>query len=152
MKKGHLILLSLPFQFTIHGYSQPNNRIKPRQQKSRRSFLAVPIAIPLPFIKAREADALQPKNDLLCGTGFFEHIYEYKCTVIGDIQDEGIAKDMSSKEVDMTDNLIWKLGLSSYEGGENNVSRDDKAAKTKLLQGSDSKNEVMKNSEKYNEK
>lgn len=59
------------------------------------------------------AHALKQKNEALCGTGFFEHIYEYKCTAIGDIEDEGYSKGLSQAESGLTDSLMGKLGVDS---------------------------------------
>jgi len=57
--------------------------------------------------------ALKQKNEALCGTGFFEHIYAYKCTSIGDIEDEGTSKELSSAETGVTDSLMGKLGFDT---------------------------------------
>jgi hypothetical protein len=63
-------------------------------KSSRRIFLSQISA----FGFVAPAKALQEKNDVLCGTGFFTHIFEYKCTEIGDIEDEGTSKGLSSTE------------------------------------------------------
>ena len=76
--------------------------------------------------------ALKQKNEALCGTGFFEHIYEYKCTSIGDIEDEGTSKELSSAETGVTDSLMGKLGFDTddviestdYSSNSNNNSND----------------------------
>jgi len=71
------------------------------------------------------AHALKKKNEALCGTGFFEHIYEYKCTAIGDIEDEGTSKGLSQSETGLTDSLMGKLDLGSdavFVGDNNNNS------------------------------
>lgn len=76
--------------------------------------------------------ALKQKNEALCGTGFFEHIYEYKCTSIGDIEDEGTSKELSSAETGVTDSLMGKLGFDTddviestdYNSNSNNKSND----------------------------
>ena len=92
-------------------------------------------------MNAPRADALKPQNEALCGTGFFEHIYEYKCTAIGDIEDEGSVKAMSSDEVGLTDSLMEKLGFSLQDDNEQSKSQDttpvgnsktDKEPKTKI--------------------
>ena len=62
---------------------------------------------------AYKGHALKQKNEALCGTGFFEHIYEYKCTAIGDIEDEGYSKGLSQAETGLTDSLMGKLGVDS---------------------------------------
>jgi hypothetical protein len=57
------------------------------------------------------APALQPRNEPMCSTGLFEHFMEYKCTPIGDIQDEGISKELTSVEEQTTNSLMLKLGI-----------------------------------------
>jgi hypothetical protein len=47
---------------------------------------------------ANEAQAVKPRNEMLCGTGFFTNIWQYKCTDLGDIEDEGKIKAMSAEE------------------------------------------------------
>ena len=79
----------------------------------------------------------------VCGTGFFEHIYEYKCTAIGDIQGEGNVKDLSAKEVDVADSLMRKFGLSE-ESSFSNGERGRKGAETTPLQ----ENEGRRNAKK----
>lgn len=78
---------------------------------SRRVFLSQISAFGL----VAPAKALQNKNDALCGTGFFTHIYEYKCTEIGDIEDEGASKGLSSTEESSIDGLMSKFDLGSVE-------------------------------------
>jgi hypothetical protein len=58
-------------------------------------------------------NALQERNDALCGTGFFTNIWQYKCTVVGDIEDEGTPKDLSAEEKDTVDSLMSKFNLES---------------------------------------
>ena len=57
------------------------------------------------------AYALQPRNEQFCSTGLFEHFMEYKCTPIGDIQDEGIGKELTNVEEQTTNSLLSKLGI-----------------------------------------
>jgi hypothetical protein len=82
--------------------------------------------------------ALKKKNEVLCGTGFFEHIYEYKCTSIGDIEDEGTSKELSRAETGVTDNLMGKFGFDTddvikssdyYNRNNNNNNYDEKIKK-----------------------
>ena len=113
-----------------NGYSHPNHDHKvneiPQPETSRRSFLAPSIIIPLTFIaKTPTAEALKPKNEALCGTGFFEHIYEYKCTGIGDIEDEGNAKGMSKSETGISESLMGKLGLPAEESIDTKLRNDN---------------------------
>jgi hypothetical protein len=37
------------------------------------------------------------RNEMLCGTGFFTNIWQYKCTDLGDIEDEGKIKAMKKE-------------------------------------------------------
>jgi hypothetical protein len=75
------------------------------------------------------AMALQPRNEPLCSTGLFENFMEYKCTPIGDIQDEGIGKDLTSIEIETTDSLLSKLGITT----EVPVDIADKAVLPKVI-------------------
>mmetsp|Transcript_47401 Transcript_47401/g.53014 ORF Transcript_47401/g.53014 Transcript_47401/m.53014 type:complete len:134 (+) Transcript_47401:174-575(+) len=60
-------------------------------------FLTIMMAATVPT----PALALRNKNEALCGTGFFEHIYVYKCTSIGDIEDEGTSKKLGQVEINV---------------------------------------------------
>ena len=91
------------------------------------------------------AHALKQKNEALCGTGFFEHIYEYKCTAIGDIEDEGYSKGLSQAETGLTDSLMGKLGVDTGDAfGDYDASKkkdsESKASKTETV-ASNSKTE-----------
>jgi len=78
---------------------------------NRRVLLAAGF---FPFVGTNtEAMALQPRNEPLCSTGLFENFMEYKCTPIGDIQDEGFSRDLTPAEAAETDSLLTKLGVSS---------------------------------------
>ena len=84
------------------------------------------------------AHALKQKNEALCGTGFFEHIYEYKCTAIGDIEDEGYSKGLSQAETGLTDSLMGKLGVDTGDAfGDYDASKkkgsESKASKTETV-------------------
>jgi cell division protein FtsI/penicillin-binding protein 2 len=48
---------------------------------------------------------------MLCGTGFFTNIAQYKCTDIGDISDEGKAKKMNEQELGSMESLLGKMGV-----------------------------------------
>jgi hypothetical protein len=75
------------------------------------------------------AVAVQERNEAFCGTGFFTNIWQYKCTDLGDISDEGVRKELSAAEATATDALLSKLmpdSDSSSEPGEVvNASEDD---------------------------
>ena len=79
----------------------------------RSAFLSSTVALFGLLSATPAAHALKKKNEALCGTGFFEHIYEYKCTAIGDIEDEGTSKGLSQSETGLTDSLMGKLDLGS---------------------------------------
>ena len=87
---------------------------EPIGRMGRRKVLAAAAAAAALASAPTRAHALKKRNEALCGTGFFEHIYEYKCTEIGDIEDEGNSRAMNSAENGLTDGLMGKLGL---EGG-----------------------------------
>jgi len=81
--------------------------------------------------------ALKKKNEALCGTGFFEHIYEYRCTNIGDISDEGASKGLNEGETDLADSLMSKLGVNIdditnnfIDGSRKGEEDDDKNGKS----------------------
>ena len=138
MRKILYAILSFAILLTTSdGYSHPvdsntrSDHTIATKTSSRRSFLAPSLIIPLSFLaNPSKVDALKPKNEALCGTGFFEHIYEFKCTAIGDIEDEGKTKEMSTSEMGISDNLMGKLSLShnnnlrEYE--TENFTTDDK--------------------------
>lgn len=89
------------------------------------------LAVTLPFVVSpSSALALKQKNEALCGTGFFEHIYEYKCTAIGDIEDEGTSKSLSQAEYGVTDSLMGKLGFDTGDVIESIDSYDETKKKT----------------------
>ncbi len=84
------------------------------------------------------AYALQPRNEQFCSTGLFEHFMEYKCTPIGDIQDEGIGKEFTNVEEQTTNSLLSKLGIdddtmasSKNEANKARSSPDNSASRIK---------------------
>ena len=48
---------------------------------------------------------------MLCGTGFFTNIAQYKCTEIGDISQDGKVKPLSASEEGSMESLLGKLGM-----------------------------------------
>jgi hypothetical protein len=60
---------------------------------------------------SEDASALEERNEMLCGTGFFTNIAQYKCTDIGDIGGEGKVKKMSEKELGSMESLLGKMGV-----------------------------------------
>lgn len=130
-----------------HGYtSSSEHRVNVSPSINRRSFIISPsIALSLSFIvNTPKAEALRPKNDALCGTGFFEHIYEYKCTAIGDIEDEGSAKALNSDEMGITDSLIGKLGVSFED------IKSDNEVRSEVSKSKDSEKEAIPTKEMSN--
>ena len=89
-----------------------------QQHFSRRGLLksthdVVAASIVATMTLSTNAYALQPRNEPLCATGLFEHFMEYKCTPIGDIQDEGIGKELTKVEEQTTNSLLSKLGIDN---------------------------------------
>ena len=143
-------LLTITLLFISHGSHGYTSSSEPRVNVSpsikRRSFIISPsIALSLSFIvNTPKAEALRPKNDALCGTGFFEHIYEYKCTAIGDIEDEGSAKALNSDEMGITDSLIGKLGVSVED------IKSDNEVRSEVSKSKDSEKEAIPTKELSN--
>jgi hypothetical protein len=105
---------------------------------SRRAFFVAGITS-IGFVLGganNEALAVQERNELLCGTGFFTNIWQYKCTDIGDIEDEGKSKSVTAEEDAKMDTLMGKLGMDMAEsessGGENTGSSKIKSPQPSL--------------------
>jgi hypothetical protein len=87
------------------------------------SLCAVPLLVACPYLSMPPlwpnandgggyyAYALKPRNEALCGTGLFENFLEYRCTSIGNIQDEGYTRPLTDQETQSTDSLLSKLGV-----------------------------------------
>lgn len=98
-----------------------------RKTLSRRSTLARVTSLSSWFLFQEEALAVKEKNEALCATGFFTNIWQYKCTELGDIEDEGQVKGLSEKEMDAADSLMAKFNLDDSKANEN---EQEKAAVT----------------------
>lgn len=96
-----------PSQSTDPNSSDPNHMSRP----SRRQF-ASSLSLLLLSQPSLPVHATQPRNEALCGTGFFTNFMPEKCTDLGDITEDGAATKMSSKELDQTSSLLDKLGVS----------------------------------------
>lgn len=83
------------------------------------AFLAVNLPLP--------ATAVQERNEALCGTGFFTNIWQYKCTDLGDISDEGIGKELSSSETTAADALLSKMNLLQDSSTDNSQTNESAA-------------------------
>ena len=57
------------------------------------------------------AYALQERNKVLCGTGFFTNVGAWYCTDIGNIGDEGSSKPLSKQEASSVDSLMSKFNF-----------------------------------------
>ena len=79
-------------------------------QDSRRAFVSGCATWVSCFAAAQKAEAKQERNELLCGTGFFTNIWQYKCTDLGDIEDEGKSRKLDESENDKLNSLMGKLG------------------------------------------
>lgn len=98
----------------IEALSLHKNTFSPEgNHSSRRAFVSISVTTASAILLPQESQALQKKNEALCGTGFFEHIYEYKCTTIGDISDEAKSKSMDESMEIQTDLLMERL--NSFE-------------------------------------
>lgn len=83
------------------------------------SIIMMTMTAPVP------ANAIKPRNEALCNTGLFENFLEFRCTPLGNIEDEGYSKAMSKREQAMTDSLLSKLSFSSDGTTETRTERTD---------------------------
>lgn len=81
-----------------------------RPPPSRRDILLTAGGIS-GFLLSQPAQAIKERNEALCGTGFFTNIWQFKCTDIGDIEDEGIPTGLSTGQEEISDSLLSKLGV-----------------------------------------
>ena len=79
---------------------------------SRRGFATASATLVGTFLHSEPALALKERNEVLCGTGFFENIAQYLCTDIGDISDEGRSKNFDEKELGSMESLMSKMGVT----------------------------------------
>jgi hypothetical protein len=99
-------------------------------QLTRRGWMTTTQAVSIIFTgtvlepSPRSANALEKRNEALCGTGFFTNIAQYKCTEIGDISGDGKAKDLSSEEEASVDSLMGKLGLDDSTNTQEDTKSD----------------------------
>ena len=80
---------------------------------ARRSLLAlmIPTTTTVLLFNDEASNALEPRNEVLCGTGFFTNIAQYKCTEIGDISNDGKVKKIKQEEQATMDSLLAKMGV-----------------------------------------
>jgi hypothetical protein len=104
---------------------QRNLRRNSSDGSARRTFFARSIlsafvvVVGNSALETQEALALEERNEILCGTGFFTNIAQYKCTEIGDISGEGKAKKVNEQELRSMESLLGKMGL------EDSINDDD---------------------------
>lgn len=104
---------------------------------TRRALLLASLStLAVATAHAYPAAAVKPRNEALCSTGLFDNFMEYRCTPIGNIQDEGQSKDMTSTESASTDSLMSKLGLSNDETSSAIGIADDSTSNGKKSSGS----------------
>jgi hypothetical protein len=132
-----VLLLQVMGEATAWSPPQPQKSTSTSTLTSRRGFFAgAAWFTSVGLVGANEALAVQPRNELLCGTGFFTNIWQYKCTDLGDIEDEGKIKTLSIEEEAHMDSLMDKLGMA---GGESSVGEDTGRTKVESAQPSLSK-------------
>jgi len=98
---------------SLQSPSEPSLRTTPRMSPARRRLLAGGVASTaaglasafLPIVSP-PAHAVKERNEILCGTGFFTNIWQYRCTDLGDISDEGQIKALSPSENGAADALL----------------------------------------------
>ena len=104
-------------------------------QISRRKWFVVSATAPTPVLMAfgvvaarpQAALAVKERNEALCGTGFFTNIWEYRCTELGNIADEGIGKSFSAAELGTADSLLSKLNLDGSSSSTTNKQQKQKS-------------------------
>lgn len=128
----------LPLQLTIPPFSSSSSSLSAQETLlppvSRRSFVAstanaaAAASLFLVLSPPKSASALQKKNEALCNTGFFENIWQYRCTDLGDISDEGRTTQLSESQEGSVESLMGKLQLdlgainASDEAGEKEIA------------------------------
>mmetsp|Transcript_6265 Transcript_6265/g.9224 ORF Transcript_6265/g.9224 Transcript_6265/m.9224 type:complete len:140 (+) Transcript_6265:190-609(+) len=109
------------YQITLIGISIVTSEALSQAPKSdsssRRDFVARSF-FGLAALPSTPVFALKERDETLCKTGFFTNIWEFRCTDIGDISDEGTSRDLSSSELGATDSLMSKLNIGSTDTDE----------------------------------
>jgi hypothetical protein len=86
------------------------------------------------FLPPPPAQAIQERNELLCGTGFFTNIGQWYCTELGNIADEGKSGELSKQQDQTADSLMSKLGLSDSSESESSDKKSNAEKETKNKQ------------------
>jgi hypothetical protein len=128
------VIISFSWLHSVFGLVQQTQQAatpcSPPLQISRRKWFVVSAAAPAPVLMAfcvvaarpQAALAVKERNEALCGTGFFTNIWEYRCTELGDIADEGIGKSFSASELGTADSLLSKLNLDSSSSSSSSTT------------------------------
>jgi hypothetical protein len=128
--KNLLIAVLLMCSKTIHAYSQSLTR----RGWISKTKSATPLIFGASVAVPSSANALEKRNEALCATGFFVNIYQYKCTDIGDIEEDGKPKELSKEEDSSVNSLMGKLGLDESTSfiSEQRIATDSEVAKSSL--------------------
>jgi hypothetical protein len=123
-----VIVLLFHVMGEVNAWSPPQSETSLSTSTSRRGFFVGAACFTSIGLMggANEALAVKPRNEMLCGTGFFTNIWQYKCTDLGDIEDEGKIKTVSAEEEAKMDTLMGKLSMA---GGESPVGKDTGSTK-----------------------
>jgi len=96
----------------------------------RRSILATALLLPsVIVIGATPVRAVKPRNEALCDTGLFDNFLEYRCTPLGNIEDEGAGRKMSESEESATNSLMSKLMMDQNIDSVNERTKPDSSSK-----------------------
>jgi len=91
----------------------------------RRGLFATAFATSsLLLLAVTPAEAVKPRNAALCDTGLFDNLMEYRCTPLGNIEDEGTSRNLSEKEESAADSLMSKLFDSSVRVKDDPIKID----------------------------
>jgi len=105
--------LTAPYYKYDHRVSQRGSIEEKPKDATRRASFATLGTLSTGIFASNNAHAVQPRNEVLCSTGFFENIWQYKCTELGDIEQDGKAADLNAQESQQADSLLGKLMLET---------------------------------------
>lgn len=139
-----LLAFSLNIGTVVHGLSCRRDS----NWSDRRAFLGTAVSSSVAAILAGSpisTEALQERNEALCGTGFFTNIALYKCTDIGDISDEGRPRSLSSYEQGSMQSLMDKMGVDASSLVDENDEKEESSSKQEEKSGrkSSAKKQVL---------
>ena len=142
------VVPSINTRTAVQSVVSNNNHIQDATDSSllrRRAFTkAISVFASTIFCLVDKSNALEKRNEVLCGTGFFTNIYQEKCTDIGDISNEGKTTTLSNTEETSTNSLMMKFN--------NEVSGNSKDVTDSKISSDGGAKDVTKkksNKEKY---